>query len=473
MKEIELLRSTPEKQGVSSGVIAALFQCLDKLEYMKSIIIMRHGRIIYENYWKPWNKETQGALWSLSKSFTSCAVGFARAEGLLTLEAPLIEFFPEYRSCVTDEKMFKVTLQDLLTMRSGHRQCALYSGWSEPAGDWVRGFLSSHLDFEPGTHFTYNTLATYMLSAVLRRVTGMNVREYLIPRLFEPLEIVPGIWESCPAGTNCGGYGLHLKPMDIAKFAQLLLNKGVWNGVQILDPDYLEEAVRPHADNSVNQHPDWKCGYGYQFWRSRHGFRADGACGQYAVVLPEEDMAVAVTATMSNMGQVLDLIWEKLLPYLESGPLPENPGAQALLDSLSSASGLEPLKTAGVAEKKKWRFVFFPNALEIESALLESGRKECTLTFRRGCEEEIIRAGFGEWRESRIKLHDRMSHAVASCAAVQGEGLEIKVVYLDEVYRDTWKIEFKENTAIFHWSTVCSPFRAALPPLAVREVCSY
>ena len=462
----EFPRRTPESQGISSAVLAEVLKTLDRLEYMKGIVILRRGNVICEAQWAPWEKETPQALWSLSKSFTSCAVGLARSEKLLDLGDKLVDFFPEYRSCVTDEKMFGVTLRDLLTMRSGHAQCAVISAWSDTAGDWVRGFLSSRLTFPPGSRFVYNSAATYMLSAVIRRVTGLNVREYLMPRLFEPLEIAPGLWESCPAGTNFGGFGLHLKTMDLAKFAQLILNKGRWQGKQLLPADYLAEAVLPHADNSMNEHPDWKCGYGYQFWRSRHGFRGDGACGQYALMLPEQEMAVAVNASMTEMGKILDLFWEKLLPGVQASPLPEDRNASAELESLVRTLAVSAAPAGTRSEKRSCTFAFGPNSVGIEGGALEITPSECVLSLKtpRGTEE--IRAGFGRFARSTAQLQDFRPHPLAGCASWRSENLlEIDLLFLDGTFRDTWEIEFADGTVDFRWRTKCSLFRPLMPPL--------
>ena len=307
-------RTSPEAVGIDSRALLRMTERLARLEYLNSIIILRHGRSVLECWLEPYERETPHQLFSLSKSFVSCAIGLAQAEGRLRITDPLVSFFPEYDRCVTDPRMRQSTLEDLLTMRSGHLVCAMK--YMQGERDFVRAYLASPLDVEPGTEFTYNSGATYMLAAVIRQVTGENVREYLIPRLFEPLGIAPGIWECCPRGINFGGWGLSLTTDDLAKFAQLLLQHGKWNGRQLLPADYLAEATRKHADNSKNTPPDWRTGYGYQFWVSRHGFRGDGASGQFAVVLEEHDLAIVTTACLTNMQSVLDVFWEELLPAL-------------------------------------------------------------------------------------------------------------------------------------------------------------
>ena len=463
-------RCTPESCGISSSLLKEVMQELDRMEYMKSIIILRKGKIIAESYWAPYGPETPTALWSLSKSFTSCAIGVARREKRLELDDKLIDFFPEYRSCVTDEKMFDVTLRDLLTMRSGHGQCAFNHAWLDTAGDWVRGFLSSPLPHKPGTYFAYNSLGTYMLSAVIRRVTGENLRDYLMPRLFLPLEIQPGPWDSCPAGTNYGGFGLHLKPMDLAKFTQLILDRGIWQGRQILPADYLDEALKPHADNSMNEHPDWRCGYGYQFWCSRHGFRGDGACGQYAVILPEKEMAIAVNGSMSEMGRTLDLFWEKLLPGIQDQALEENNAALSELESFCRSAAIPPAPVTTKVEMKTRTFEFLPNAAKIEGGTLSFDADKCVLALKTPRGVEKIKAGFGKFEKSFAQLQDFRPHHFGACASWKDEkSLEIRVLHLDGTFRDTWLITFEEGKMEFQWETKCSLFRPLMPPLKVAK----
>lgn len=463
----EIPRNTPESQGVPSEVIVDILNDFDKLDYMKSIIIMRHGNIITEAYWKPFDKDMPQALWSLSKSFTSCAVGLAQSEKLLSVNDKLIGFFPEYRSCVTDEKMLKVTLRDLLTMRSGHKDCAFPYARNDKENNWVRGFLSSPLEYEPGTHFAYNTLGTYMLGAVIRRVTGVNVREYLMPRLFEPMGITPGVWECCPAGTNVSGFGLHLTTMDIAKFSLMLLNKGMWNGIRIMPADYLEDAVKPHADNSMNALPDWSCGYGYQFWCSRHGFRGDGACGQYAIMLPVYDMAVAVNSAMSGMDRVLNILWEKLLPVLENQPLAENNGAWSALESRCRTLEILPAEKGNISRMIDCTFALNHNSAGIESGSLVADREGVLLELKTPRGTEVIRAGFGSFRNSRIQFQDSRPHPVAGSAAWKDENtLELSLMHLDGTFKDKWTIGIQNEGIQICWQTVCSLFRPLLPRLS-------
>ncbi len=458
-----LERATPESVGVPPTALATLLRSLKELDSLNSLMILRHGKVCFECWWRPFAPDLRHILFSLSKSFTSMAVGFARAEGRLGLDDLLVDFFPERSAAVTDPKMRRVTLRHLLTMSSGHAACARQAMFADPDGDWVRGFLSSTLDWEPGSRFAYNSAATYMLAAVVRRLTGANVREYLIPRLFAPLGVVPGTWERCPRGTDVGGWGLYLRTEDIAKFAQLLLQGGVWEGREILPADYLREATAKQIDNSMNEAPDWKCGYGFQFWRGQHGFRGDGAAGQYAVVLPEEDMAIATTAGLSDMQQVLTRFWDLLLPALRPAPLPDDPAGRAVLAELTRSLAI-PLAVGDVARRHApaaWDFA--PNPAGIARVEFACEGDACSLVFVTPRGRETLRAGFGHGLDNRLRLQDHMERRVmASAAWTAPEVLELHLCCYETSFREVFRLDFADAahplTGSCRFNTLRAPF---------------
>lgn len=440
-----LSRSTPEAVGIPSQVLIRTLEELKKLDSLNSIMILRHGHVCAEGWWKPYSPDIPHMLFSLSKSFTSVAVGMLQAEGKIDIHAPLISYFPEQESAITDPRLREITLKNLLTMASGHNTCAMGIMEKDPDGDYVRAFFASELTYAPGERFVYNSGATYMLAALLRKITGENVREYLIPRLFEPLGIVPGIWECCPKGTNFGGWGFNLKTEDIAKFAQLILDGGKWNGRQLVPVDYLREATSKQIDNSMNEAPDWKVGYGYQFWRNQHGFRGDGACGQYAIVLPEYDMAISVTSGLSNMQNVLTVFWEHLLPGVKEDIdlLPENPEAQRALKEMLAALTI-PLAQGDTA--KRGDSVCWDcgeNNAGIRSVSITFGKEDCTLVFTTEKGEEKIRAGFGFNCDNLVQFCDSLPRRSAASAAWNPEGfLEIHVCNYETPFRDIYRVDF-------------------------------
>ncbi|MDR1259611.1 MAG: ChbG/HpnK family deacetylase [Tannerellaceae bacterium] len=296
---------------------------------LHSLMILRHGRVVSEQWMGEGNAaNVPHALHSVSKTFTATAVGFAVAEGRLKVTDKVISFFPDKLPAQVSDNLKALEVRHLLTMSSGHD---VEPGNIRNAGgaDWVQGFLAAPFVHEPGTFFVYNSLGTYVLSAIVQKVTGEKVIDYLYPRLFRPLGIVGAVWDESPQGINTGGWGLYLKTEDLAKMGQFILSKGLWNGKQLLPQAWFDEATtshiaslpagrRPEQVNSRTKEKDWLQGYGYQMWRSRHNsFRADGANGQYILILPEKDAVIVTTANIRDMQDELNLIWKYLLPALK------------------------------------------------------------------------------------------------------------------------------------------------------------
>jgi CubicO group peptidase (beta-lactamase class C family) len=317
-----LPRSSPEAQGVSSEALRAFVEAADRqVNTMHSFMLVRHGRVVAEGWWKPETADKPHVLWSLSKSFTSTAVGLAIEDGKLHLEDEVLKFFPDLAPEEPSKNLKAMRVRDLLTMSTGHQ--------TEPKFTkdvpWVKTFLAHPVPHKPGTHFLYNTPATYMLSAIVQKVTGKTVLDYLRPRLFEPLGIDKATWEMSPQGINFGGWGLSVRTEDIAKFGQLYLQKGKWKGKQLVPAAWIETATSRQMSNGSNPRSDWEQGYGFQFWRCRHSaYRGDGMAGQFCIVLPEQDAVLAMTANNRDMQGQLNLVWDKLLPALRTKALPEN-----------------------------------------------------------------------------------------------------------------------------------------------------
>lgn len=441
-----LPRSTPESMGIPSEIIRKTIEKLNKLDSMNSIMILRHGHVCAEAWWKPYSPSIPHELFSLSKSFVSVAVGCLREEGKLKLTDKLVSFFPEYADRVRDPKMDRMELRHLLMMGAGHGRHYEEYLFRAAEKDPAELFLGSELEFEPGTHFQYNSSATYMLASVVRKVSGENVREYLMPRLFDPLGIQPGIWENSCTGTNLGGWGFYLKTEDIAKFAQLILEGGKFGGKQLIPEDYIREASSMQNDNSMNQNPDWKCGYGYQFWISQHGFRGDGACGQYALILPEQDMAIATTAGLRNMQDILTVIWENLLPGV-SDILPENPEEHGKLTEVLRRLEIPFIQGDITARCAPFTWKLGENAAGISSVSLDCGKDRCTLKFENGNGTETITAGFGFLCDNLVKLQDSLPRRGAARAAWLPDGtLQIQISYYETPFRDIWFIHPENRT---------------------------
>jgi CubicO group peptidase (beta-lactamase class C family) len=403
-----LERSAPEAEGVATAGIQAFFDGLMTAKHeMHSVIIARHGKVIAEGWWAPYQPQLRHTMYSMSKSFTSTAVGLAVAEKKLTVEDKVISFFPKDLPEKVSENLAALRVKDLLTMSVGSEK--------EPTGDmvkeqnWVRSFLAHTISHPPGSVFMYNSAATYMCSAIVNEVTGQTVLDYLMPRLFEPLGIEEPTWETCPRGVNTGGWGLSIQTEGLAKFGQLLLQKGKWNGREIIPAAWVEDATAFHIQQPDPAKPtrpkeknDWLQGYGYQFWRCQHGgFRGDGAFGQYTIVLPEQDVVIAMTGESSNMQGQLDLVWEHLLPAMKAEELPIDPGAQTRLNQTLAALALalpEGEMTSPTAELVTGKtFKIATNDLGLESAVFSFQKNSCVITFRDAQEEYLILCGLEGW----------------------------------------------------------------------------
>lgn len=399
----DLPRSEPEAQGVSSTAISSFVAEADKLDSLHSVMLVRHGHVIAEGWWTPYNKDSRHMLFSLSKSFTSTAVGLAIAEGKLSLDDEVLKAFPGDGPAEPSGNLKSMRLSDLLRMSTG-QQTEPPRGTNEP---WTKTFLNHSVPFKPGTHFQYNTSATYMQSAMVQKATGQTVLEYLQPRLFAPLGIEDPTWELSPEGISTGGYGLSIRTEDIAKFGQLYLQKGKWQGKQLVPAAWVEAATALQTSNGSNPKSDWDQGYGYQFWRCRHGaYRGDGAFGQYCIVLPEQDAVIAITSGLRDMQAVLNLVWDKLLPAFESSPLPANATAAAKLkETLGTLTLAQPKATdrPTIALGKKYKFS--DNDRKLESLTLHDEEKDkdfATLEVVVDGAVQRIECGKGKWEAGKF-----------------------------------------------------------------------
>ena len=406
-----LPRSTPEAEGVSSdGLITFLDSAAASRQEFHSIMIVRHGKVIAEGWWDPYRPDLRHTLYSTSKSFTSTAVGFAVTEKLLTVDDKVISFFPDQLPDTVSPFLAEMKVKDLLTMSAGQSP--------DPTGvittssdDWVASFLALPVLKEPGTEFLYNSMATFMLSAIVQKVTGEKVIDYLQPRLFGPLGIEGHDWEVSPKGINTGGWGLRVKTEDMAKFGQLYLQKGKWNGKQVIPAAWVEEATSfkidqaPGVPEEVKEKSDWMQGYCYQFWRSRNNaFRADGAL----IVMPEKDAVVAITAESPDMQDEINLVWKYILPAMKDEALPANgEAADRLKERLASLALPKPdvkpdPATASILSDKV--FLLEENDQKMESVNFSFHGDTCLLSIAAGNHAYKIPFGRGEWITSETDL---------------------------------------------------------------------
>ena len=413
-------RSTPEAQGISSAAILDLVGAAEQsTPEMHSFMLVRHGHVVAEGWWAPYDAATRQELYSLSKSFTSTAAGIAIADGKFSLDDLVLGFFPDDAPTEPSEHLRTMRVRHLLSMSTGHDSEPRVSASDQP---WTRTFLAHPVVHEPGTHFLYNTPATYMVSAIVQKQTGQTVLDYLRPRLFEPLGIENPAWGTSPQGISYGGYGLRVRTEDIARLGQLYLQKGLWNGQQLLPASWVEAATSSQISNGNNPASDWNQGYGFQFWRCRHNcYRGDGAFGQYCIVMPDQDAVVAITSSVQNMQAVLNLVWDKLLPAMQPNPLPDAAGAdgqlQQRLKSLAvpTPAGAVSSPLAQTVSGRQYKFAENDYQLEMIGIECGEGRDETTLVMCHAGEKQRVVCGHGCWVKGDLAVGRFARQSVAVC----------------------------------------------------------
>jgi CubicO group peptidase (beta-lactamase class C family)/predicted glycoside hydrolase/deacetylase ChbG (UPF0249 family) len=406
MGQTSLPRSTPEAEGVSSEKILRFLDATAQSPHeFHSVMIVRHGKVVAEGWWNPYQANIKHTMYSVSKSFTATAVGFAVAEKKLSVEDNVLSFFPEDAPANPSAYLSELKVKHLLTMSVGQEPDP--TGVVVPKENWVRAFFGVPILHQPGSQFLYNSAATYMLSAIVQKVTGQKIIDYLTPRLFQPLGINGIDWETDPKGINTGGWGLRVKTEDMAKFGQLFLQKGTWQGKQILPSSWVEEASTmkimqdPTATQAKKDSSDWLQGYCYQMWRSRNNsYRGDGAFGQYILVLPEKDAVIIITSETSNMQTELNLVWKYLLPAFENTPLKADAKIQKQLKTKLASLGL-PLQGKSSKEKealvsaKTYSIISNDRALQSYSLTFKEG--VCHLTLNTDSLVHQFDFGLGKW----------------------------------------------------------------------------
>ena len=332
--EQAFVRATPESQGISSDLFAALLRELDasKDTEMHHFMALRHGKVICECNFAPYPKGMWHITHSMCKSITGMAIGMLIAEEKLKLDENIYDIFPDHINAFS--KIFRpvITVEHLLTMTSGvtFNESGIVSG-----NDWLGSFLNASVNGKPGTEFQYNSLNTYVLSAIVTKRTGETLTEYLTPRLFGPLGITKYYWETCPKGITKGGWGLFLCAEDMAKLGQLYLQRGKWNGQQLVSEYWIEISTARHLKTQNGTY-----GYGYQLWMEQRpgSFEYNGMLGQNVIIYPDMDMVLVTNAGNKEMFQdciMLNII-RKYFPvnYHPADVLPENPLSYSLLKRL-------------------------------------------------------------------------------------------------------------------------------------------
>lgn len=466
-----LPRSAPEAQGVASGAILDFVNEAEaKINALHSMMVVRHGQVIAEGWWAPYASEEPHQMFSLSKSFTSTAVGLAIAEGKLKVEDEVLKFFPEEAPAKPSANLKAMRLRDLLTMAAGHHAEELQGFSLTTDESVVKRFLALPVAHKPGTFFAYSTAATYMQSAIVQKVTGQSVLEYLRPRLFEPLGIENPTWETSKQGVSQGGTGLNIRTEDIAKFGQLYLQKGRWNGKQLVPAAWVETATARWMSNGSNPASDWEQGYGFQFWRCRYGvIRGDGAHGQFCIIMPELDAVIALTAGTRDLQGVLNVVWAKLLPALQAKPngaLAADAAAEgklraklaglALKSSVAVAGGL-PAMAATVTGK---RYLFSKNLLAVESVMLSPAADDPQATefvTTTGGVEQRVALGGGGWVKGELQGGPSAGPVAVSGRWTAADTFTVEVVRFRTPFVARYRMKFSgegETVILDTWTNV-------------------
>ncbi|WP_405066249.1 beta-lactamase family protein [Kribbella sp. NBC_01510] len=451
-QRVVLPRSTPTASGMSSRSITAL---LDRLEARSvechSIMVVRHGHVVAEGCWTPYSAERPHLLYSLTKSFTSIAVGLAIADGLLSLDDRVVDVLPDHVPADISEQGRRLTVHHLLSMTTGHRTDSLTEAWQLEPGDLVKGFLRVPFPEAEGTRHAYDNPTTFILARMVERVTGRGLPELLDERLFRPMGVDHAEWDRVASGAAFGFHGLHLTTEAVAAFGELLLRKGLWGDRRLVPHEWVELATRRHIGTlpfeGGSGDADYLCGYGYQFWISRHGYHGDGSFGQLCVVVPSHDLVVAVTGATTQAQAILDTIWECLLPGMDqAGSTRED---EILADRLRRLSFAPVLGSAVPDRSLTARF-----DASAENSALPDGTTVIVdpvdggwlLRFGASLRVEV---GHGEWRES-----SPLGRPVVAAGAWRGNTFVAELYVITTPHRVRLVVDADAGTAVATWNIV-------------------
>lgn len=348
-KEYALPRATPESVGISSEAVLGFLEAVEAWEGGEphGLMLARYGKVFAECWWAPYTPGRPHIGWSVAKSYAGTAVGIAIAEGILSLDTRLIDIFPEYAPEEIGENLGKLRVRHMLSMTSGMREMS-------PEGPgWLPKFINTPVDYEPGTVFMYNSQGINALGAIIRRVTGMTMHEYLGPRLYEKLGMNAGsvFWTYIPGGYEWCAGGVFSTTEDNLRLAMLYAQGGVWNGERILTEEYVKLATSRIIGTGPctlpfgmeDEHPESRAGYGFTIWMGTryNSYRFYGAHGQYGIVFPDHGLVVSTHLTsVKEEKRIIELVYDHIIPHLAEKPLPENPGARAKLDRVLSTRAL-------------------------------------------------------------------------------------------------------------------------------------
>jgi CubicO group peptidase (beta-lactamase class C family) len=457
----DLPRSAPADQQVDPAAVLAFVDAVeaDPAIELHSLMVVRHGHVVAEGWWAPHTPERTRLLYSLSKSFTSTALGFALEEGRFGLDDTVVSHFPELDQDITDPRSRSVTLRHLASMAAGHNRDLLDEVLVLDPREPVRGFLRIPPDEEPGSIFAYSQPCTYALAAVIQRAAGMPLSAYLRPRLLDPLGIGEVGWLTWPPGREQGFSGLFARTEDVAKLGQLYLQRGRWGDTQLVPEPYVDQATSRRIDTPNQDNVDWRQGYGYQFWMARHGYRGDGAFGQFCVVLPTQDAVVATTGGTEAMQAVLDSLWDHLLPGLGTG----RPDAAAHRELAQRLAGLSLPACVAKPSPPRWRdwtdrpFPVAPGAdgapaAPLTSVALRQADHGLEVTIAESANALTFPVGAGDWLVSAPRdRHGDPVPVATSGGWLDDHSLRVEVIFLESPHRMDIACSLPARTAEAAW----------------------
>lgn len=427
--ESKLPRGIPEAEGIESAGVVALAKAFNRIDAVHSFILVRHGKVVAEAWWQPYAADDVHIMYSATKSFTSTAIGLAQAEGRLDVNDKVIAFFPDLAPKAPSHNLSEMRVRDLLAMASGHQQDTMNRLRERPDSEWRRAYLALDVENKPGTHFIYNSGNSYMLGAIITKLTGQTTEEYLETRLFAPLGVDRHPWAKTAEGVSLGEGGLMLTTETLAKFGQLYLQKGVWEGRRLLPEAWVEQVQARQSSTGSNPESNWDYGYGYQFWRNKGGgYRADGAFGQFSFILPQYDVVLAVTCGTADTAGVMDAVWANLVPALHYVALPPNPEAHAEMEKTLGALTLPVVAgeahSAREAAVSGQRYACPENEQDIKSVSVDFSGANPVITIVDADGPHAIACGRGGWvrgqtdfRKHISGLFDFSPQGIAACGA--------------------------------------------------------
>ena len=441
----ELPRSTPEEQGVPSKALTALFDSLHALPLtdMHAVVVMRHGKVIGEMYPQPFAPEYRHTMYSCSKTFVGVAVGLAIADNRLRIEDRVATFFPELLPENVSPELASMTVRHLLMMSSGVKP-----DWNmrSRGTEWIRTFLAKPV-VKPG-EYAYDSMVSYMLAAIVQKVTGKKLTEYLQERVFSHMNVTEWAWEESPEGVNTGGWGVHMQPESLAKFGQLILDEGRWEGKQLVPAEWIREMCKKQQETGREV-------YGYHIWHcGGHdgAVRADGALGQYVISILDKDMVVVMTeATLGNGRDQRRLIWDVLLPHIQDEPLPANKKDYQALMKKQASYKLPEVKgkaaSAFASNFENKEIELGKNPFGWKSLRLNFGKKQVTMTVTEtdGKSYELP-FGYQQWMTTSMEAYPPYSITPID----RFKGLE-GPYYVSGSYAWTSKEELQLKTHYVNW----------------------